>query len=225
MNYNYKMINYSIICDKHNLTPTSIIIPKRGTREAISTKKLLEILLVYGKNSHTHIGMHNSTLVKYIKKLFPELNLLSVSRRGWDNWLMYESGYKKCSKCHEIKLLDSYNKDTSRIDMLSALCRECAKDKNANYYNKNKESWSGYNANRRARIEKAIPPWADLQAIQNIYNNCPEGYHVDHIYPLKGENSCGLHVENNLQYLPKADNLRKGNKLPEEVPHIIGIIP
>ena len=60
--------------------------------------------------------------------------------------------------------------------------------------------------------ERCIPPWADMEAIKEIYMNCPEGYHVDHIIPINGKNVCGLHVVENLQYLPAGDNLRKSNK-------------
>ena len=56
-----------------------------------------------------------------------------------------------------------------------------------------------------------IPKWADFKAIQQFYYNCPEGYEVDHIVPFNGENVSGLHVLNNLQYLTKPDNVRKGN--------------
>lgn len=57
-----------------------------------------------------------------------------------------------------------------------------------------------------------LPSWADKTKILEIYENCPKGYHVDHIIPLVNPLVCGLHVENNLQYLPAFDNLSKGNK-------------
>lgn len=65
---------------------------------------------------------------------------------------------------------------------------------------------------RDRRVRQATPAWADLKAIQAFYEARPEGFHVDHIVPLNGKNVCGLHVLENLQYLPASENIRKGNR-------------
>lgn len=51
------------------------------------------------------------------------------------------------------------------------------------------------------------------EEIRKIYDDCPPGYHVDHIIPLRAKNMCGLHVPWNLQYLPALENIRKNNKV------------
>lgn len=63
----------------------------------------------------------------------------------------------------------------------------------------------------RARKQQQLPTWASIEKIKQIYLACPEGYHVDHIIPLKGIKACGLHIESNLQYLPAKENLSKRN--------------
>ena len=74
----------------------------------------------------------------------------------------------------------------------------------------------GYKKERLARYRadkmRQTPPWADISEIRAFYQGCPEGYHVDHIIPLRGNNACGLHVTENLQYLPPTDNISKSNK-------------
>jgi len=68
---------------------------------------------------------------------------------------------------------------------------------------------------RQAAQIRRTPPWVDLKAIRDFYENCPAGHEVDHIIPLRGKTVSGLHVLDNLQYLPKVENRLKGNRFDE----------
>ena len=73
-----------------------------------------------------------------------------------------------------------------------------------------KEKAAGNKANvyaYRARQYNAIVESSDLKLIKKIYENCPNGYHVDHIVALAAG---GLHHQDNLQYLEISENCRKG---------------
>jgi hypothetical protein len=78
-----------------------------------------------------------------------------------------------------------------------------------------------YDAHRaklyRMRKAQQVPPWANIEAIKQVYLTCPDGYHVDHIIPLKGKLVSGLHVETNLQHLPAKENMQKRNHYAELV--------
>lgn len=69
---------------------------------------------------------------------------------------------------------------------------------------------------RHKRVSQFTPSWADKKAIEQFYMNRPEGYHVDHIIPLRGKTVSGLHVLENLQYLPASENCSKRNTFTEE---------
>lgn len=80
------------------------------------------------------------------------------------------------------------------------------------WYQKNKKKKLAAVTKRKADKLKRTPKWADLKAICEFYKNCPSGYHVDHLIPLKGKTVSGLHVLENLQYLSASENLKKSNK-------------
>lgn len=61
----------------------------------------------------------------------------------------------------------------------------------------------------RARKYGAVVESSDMKLIRRIYENCPDGYHVDHIIALAAG---GLHHQDNLQYLTISENCRKGKK-------------
>jgi hypothetical protein len=80
-----------------------------------------------------------------------------------------------------------------------------------------KQRWDRKNIQKR-RVQfrqrvNAIPKWADTKAVAQFYRECPEGFHVDHIIPLRNPDICGLHTLENLQYLPADENRRKGNSV------------
>lgn len=62
---------------------------------------------------------------------------------------------------------------------------------------------------------KRTPVWANVDDINFFYEYRPAGCHVDHVLPLLGDNVSGLHVAENLQWLPAAENLAKSNKVEE----------
>lgn len=90
----------------------------------------------------------------------------------------------------------------------------------------NKPKIYAANAARRFQEFLATPPWAtqyqaEFEAIyaERIRLDQETGikHHVDHIYPLKGKDSCGLHVPWNLRIIPAVENIRKRNHPPQNI--------
>lgn len=70
---------------------------------------------------------------------------------------------------------------------------------------------------RTARIREATPPWADMDAIRNIYQEAAEmrastgmDYEVDHIVPIGSKMVQGLHIALNLRIVTSKVNKEKG---------------
>ena len=74
-------------------------------------------------------------------------------------------------------------------------------------------------AKRRAAKKMRTVPWANSDAIKQIYESAEKMtretgivHHVGHIIPMQGALVSGLHVESNLQVLVGSENIRKKNR-------------
>ena len=74
------------------------------------------------------------------------------------------------------------------------------------------------NEDRRQALQKATPPWADMNALAAFYDIAKvmrrhgKDVCVDHIVPIKSKAVCGLHTISNLQIIDRSENFRKNNK-------------
>ena len=133
-----------------------------------------------------------------------------------------------CKRCRSIYEKEYYQKNLEKIKARTRQWKkenpECVKDwqkRNPEMVNAYVRLWGKNNpekvraaaAKKYATKLQAIPKWANLEKIKEIYVGCPQGYEVDHIIPLRGKTVSGLHVEHNLQYLTKSENRTKGNRL------------
>lgn len=121
------------------------------------------------------------------------------------NTLLRRYGLKCCARCTLVFDDSLFFNNESKQDSKDVYCKPCFNE----YVREYRRFQQG---SIRASKAERTPNWADLNKIREIYANCPEGYHVDHIVPLHGKLVSGLHVENNLQYLPAIDNCKKNNK-------------
>jgi len=76
---------------------------------------------------------------------------------------------------------------------------------------------------RRRKHRQATPPWLTRKQkseIRQLYQiaitmtkTTGEQYVVDHIWPLRSDRVCGLHVPTNLRVMTRAENLLKSNRV------------
>lgn len=121
------------------------------------------------------------------------------------NELFLKYGYKYCLKCGTLHKIDNFSKNKNRDDGLNSNCKTCQKSDTA------KTQAARQIKYKSSKIQRT-PEWSELELITAFYKKCPKGWHVDHIIPLQGKIVCGLHVLENLQYLPAKENESKNNK-------------
>lgn len=163
------------------------------------------MLKALAKESYTlsnELGISPASAVTLTHKLWPDKPSSNIKVC---TWLLSKYDLKYCSSCNLVRTTDGFSKNSSRATGYNSHCKDCYKENTRAYHRE-------YQKTRKLLKLSRVPSWADLNKIKDIYNNCPEGYHVDHIIPLQGKLVSGLHIDTNLQYLPAVDNLIKGNK-------------
>lgn len=154
-------------------------------------------------------------------------------------------------EAHPEKNAAYYAANAERVKANVQAYREANKDKIAEYHrhraamdpafvearNARHRAWKKRNphkvnadtARRQLRLKRAYVSWASDELIEEFYSlarlrtevtGIP--WEVDHIVPLNSDLVCGLHWEGNLQVIPAARNLEKGNRwwpaMPDERP-------
>lgn len=199
------------ICTKLGLDPNQQL--KKAIRglKGFTTIELINAL-IYSENiaeAGRLLGYTDNPLKQAIRSVllpkFPDRSYNFGSGGGGPSWrilLLSTIEYKFCGSCSRILDYSKFHSNISRRDSFSDHCGTCK-----NVYSKQHKQY----------ISERTPPWSEQSLIREYYNNCPVGYHVDHIWPLRSKEVSGLHVLSNLQYLPANENISKNNKLDKTV--------
>ena len=149
-------------------------------------------------------------------------NIDYIKAKRKERYAREKSANPKLNKEHHARHRDKRNAQSAeyraanpeKMRQLDRAWRKNNPDKNA-----------AYAARARANRAQAAPPWLTeehLEEIKSFYTTAKAleqafggKYDVDHIFPIRGKTSCGLHVPWNLQVLPASKNRQKSNKLPK----------
>lgn len=193
------------ICTKLGLDP-SLVLKKKIRGLPGYTILDLVFSLIYEETvlkAATSLGYSDNPIKQSIKQvlspLFPNRSQEFGSGGGIRDWrleLLLTIDHKYCNGCNSILPLDNFGDNSNTSYSKAPKCKHC----------RNIELLE-----RKEYISDRTPNWANIKEINKFIRNCPKGYQVDHIIPLKGKLVSGLHVLDNLQYLTAYDNRVKNN--------------
>ncbi len=194
------------ICELLGLNPNKQLKKSIRRLSGITTLSLIEALISSKtiEDAAAYLGYTVNPIKQAIRvtiaPLFQDRSQGFGQGGGLTSWrivLLELLGLKHCYICDTTKKLDEFGSSFYTISAKQSNCKSCytLKSKLHKFY-----------------IMERTPEWAELGLIAKFYQNCPSGYHVDHIIPLRGKYVSGFHVLSNLQYLPAIENIKKGNR-------------
>lgn len=210
------------ILQKLNIPSSSIAITKYN----ISFDTLIYTLIDQGSVERTAevLGITKDSLKYYIRRPLKTILPEKSPKENWRLVLLKVVGLIECTSCQGFLGIEEFS--DKFLVKHNYVCRSCNNKKASVYREDNPDICRDYQkeyylSHKKEAIERSVkrrlaklnrtPIWVDRTKLIEIYKNCPEGYHVDHIIPLQGELVSGLHVPENLQYLTPEENLKKHN--------------
>lgn len=130
----------------------------------------------------------------------------SYQRQRAENMIIKPVKEKLCPRCGVTKASNQFRKTCWNKDRLVSECKRCTNKRSSRDWKLrrgNKPKWLTIQQNREIDLYYKL-----ARTLIRVYG-IP--HQVDHIEPLNGKNSCGLHVPWNLQVLTATENLKKSN--------------
>ena len=133
-----------------------------------------------------------------------------------ESYKKYQSDWRRSNK----DKCSAYSKK-----WVSKQCPEVLANKRKEYRKRSPHIFAYHSVKRRVSEILATPNWLSSNEIDSIkliylkrdFINEVTGisHEVDHIYPIQGKDSCGLHVPWNLQIITAKENRSKRNIIPQ----------